>query len=242
MNPLHRMELRKSQFTPNDLLIYETITKNPSAIVHMTTSTLAEKCGVSQPALSRFIKGLGYSHYRDFRGDMIAWLAKKSDLDAQDANHLGYFNTLYQLLHEAEQLLTAPYLKELVHYIDQFDRVFTTGIAKSFQPAQLFETLSRKIQRSIQAISRDYLIELADYMNENDLLIIFSVSANPDIMVDAVRTNGKILLVTTNANHGHQDRVQKTVVLPYIPPAPETSSISPILFDIFVELLVFYMS
>lgn len=242
MNPLQKMELHKSQFTPNDLLIYETIAKNPSHIIYMTTSTLAEECNVSQPALSRFIKGLGYARYQDFRADLIAWLATQSEKSAQGTNHLGYFNTLYQLLHEAEQLLTADFLKQLVSYINQFDRVFTTGIAKSYHPAELFETLTRKHRRNIQAISRDFLIELADYMDENDLLIIFSVHARPNIMQDAVRSNGKILLVTTNANHNYQDQVDKLVVLPYIPPDPETSSISPILFDIFVELLVFYMS
>lgn len=242
MNPLKRMELRKSQFTPNDLLIYETIVKNPSHIILMTTSTLAEECGVSQPALSRFVKGLGYSRYQDFRAELIAWQAKQSELNAQGTNHLSYFNTLYQLLQDVEQVLTADYLQELIRYIDGFERVFTTGMAKSFHPAELFEILTRKHRRSIQAISRDYLIELADYMNENDLLIIFSISAKAQIMQDAVRTNSKILLITTNSNHDYQHNVDKTVVLPYVPPDPETSSVSPVLFDIFVELLVFYMS
>lgn len=242
MNPLQLMELHKDQFTPNDLLIYETIIKNPSRIIHLTTSTLAEECGVSQPALSRFVKGLGYKRYQDFRASLIAWLAQKNEQDALGTNHLGYFNLLYQLLKEAEQLLTGEYMQELSDYISRFDRVFTSGLAKSYHPAELFETLTRKHCQHIQAVRHDFLIELSDYMNETDLLIIFSVSAKHQIMQDAIRANSKIMLVTANPNHNYQDHVDKTVVLPFIMPDPETSSISPVLFDIFVELLVSYLA
>jgi hypothetical protein len=49
------------------------------------------------------------------------------------------------------------------------------------------------------------------------------------------------MLVTTNVSHSYQDVVDRTVVLPFLPPDPETCSVSPILFDVFVELLVQYM-
>ena len=52
MNPLQRMELHKADFTQNDQIIYDCIMKNPAGITHMSTSSLAELCGVSQPALS----------------------------------------------------------------------------------------------------------------------------------------------------------------------------------------------
>ncbi len=242
MNPLQLMELHKDQFTPNDMLIYKTISTNPSRVVHMTTSVLADECGVSQPALSRFVKGLGYSRYQDFRADLISWLAQKTEQDAVGTNHLGYFNTLYHLLQETELLLTGEYMQQLVQYIDSFDHVFASGMAKSYQPAMLLETLMRKNRRNVHAVSRDSLLELCDYMGENDLLIIFSVSAQPDIMEHAIRSNGKVMLITANPKPGYQDFLDKIVVLPYIPPEPETSSVSPILFNIFVELLVFYIS
>lgn len=242
MNPLQLMELHKTDFTQNDLLIYETISQNPSHVIHMTTSVLAEQCGVSQPALSRFVKNLGYNRYRDFRADLIAWLALKSDQETLSTNHLGYFDKLYHLLQEAEQLMSGDYMQQLAHYVNSFTRVFTSGTSKSFQPAELFEILMRKTRRYVHAISRDFLNEITDYMDENDLLIIFSVSGGPHIMHDAIQANGKIMLVTANPRHAYADRIDKSVVLPYIPPNPESSSISPVLFDIFVELLVSYLS
>ncbi|MCD8069004.1 MAG: MurR/RpiR family transcriptional regulator, partial [Lachnospiraceae bacterium] len=67
------------------------------------------------------------------------------------------------------------------------------------------------------------------------------VSAAAHIMQDSCRAVGKIMLVTANANHDYRDRVDKTVLLPYVQPDPESSSVSPILFDVFVELLVSYL-
>ena len=77
MNPLQRMELHKATFTQNDQIIYDHIMQDPSAITHMSTSTLAELCGVSQPALSRFVKSLGYSRYQDFRAELIIIFSTK---------------------------------------------------------------------------------------------------------------------------------------------------------------------
>ncbi len=240
MNPIQLMELHKEQFTPNDLLIYETIIKNPAHIVRMTTSTLAEECGVSQPALSRFVKGLGYNKFIDFRTDLSMWLVQQTDINTSSSQHRGYFHKLYQVLDETEKLLTHDYMKELAAYINSFNRVYATGIAKSFHPAELLEILSRKHRISIQAVRQDYLSELGDFMDENDLLIVFSVSGKYNMMKKAAQVNGKVLLITTNPLYEYKEKVDRTVLLPYVMPDPETSSISP-LFTIFAELLVSYL-
>ncbi|MDO4326228.1 MAG: MurR/RpiR family transcriptional regulator [bacterium] len=241
MNPFQLMELHKDQFTPNDLLIYETIMKNPASIVRMTTSNLAEACGVSQPALSRFVKGLGYTRYLDFRTDLSTWLAQQTDLEASSSHHLGYFHTLYQVLDETEKLLTHEYMEELAAYINSFGHVYATGTGKSFHPAELLEILSRKHKKAIYALRQDYINELGDFMENNDLLIVFSVSGRYSIMKEAANANGKLLLVTANPLHEYRESVDRTVLLPYVMPDPETSSISPVLFDIFTELLVSYL-
>jgi DNA-binding MurR/RpiR family transcriptional regulator len=236
------MELQKPQFTPNDLLIYETILKNPTYVVHMTTKRLAVACGVSQPALSRFVKTLGYNRYQDFRAAFITYLAQQTESEQKQSNRLPYFNTLFQVLQEAEAMLTEPYMQELAQYINSFERVFALGEGKSYEPAQLLEALMRKYRRHIHAVHFDYLTSLVDSMDERDLLIIFSVSAASYIQQDAAYRSGKLLLVTANPNHGMEQIADKVIVLPFIPPDPETSSVSPVLFDVFVELLVSYLA
>ncbi|NDO32487.1 MurR/RpiR family transcriptional regulator [[Clostridium] clostridioforme] len=240
MNPFQLMEQHKSEFTQNDMLIYQAILRNPDQVTYKSVSQMAEDCGVSQPAISRFVKGLGYARYQDFRAEVISWLTLRSEQLAQGSDHLAYFNTLYQVLAEAEKILTAETLKDLIGYMTSFKRVYATGMAKSYQPAQLLEILMRKNRYNVHAVSADMLDNLNLAITEEDLLIVFSASANSLIMPQALRSNARILLITANAGYAQARPGDRTLVLPYVSADPETSSVSPVLFDIFVELLASY--
>lgn len=238
MNPFQLMEQHKGNFTQNDLVIYRAVTENPDQVTYKTISRLAEDCGVSQPAVSRFVKGLGYARYQDFRADLIAHLAMQSRAEGESAHQQRYFAVLYRTLAEAEQLFTEEFMRELAAYVCSFDRVYASGIRKSAQPAQLLEQLMRKNRRAVQAVSRDALADVAAYMEPNDLLILFSVSGSAQLMGQITEANGKVLLVTANPHYDNAAAVDRAIILPYASADPETSSISPILFDVFVELLV----
>lgn len=240
MDPITNMERHKPEFTKNDLLIYSTIMANPEQVSYRTTSKLAEACGVSQSALSRFVRTLGYERYQDFRSDITSWVAQQQI--SEDPERLFYFERMERLMRAAEQVLTDKLMRELTTYVLGFDRIFATGIGKSLEPARLLQHLLRKTQTFTHVAPTDVLKETADHMGENDLLIVFSVSGQGEVMEPATYTAGKILLVTTNVAHAYQDKVDRTLVLPFLPPDPETCPVSPILFDAFVELLASYIS
>lgn len=240
MDPFFSMEQHKNLFTQNDLIIYNAILKNPEQIVYQSTSKLAKSLGISQPALSRFIKTIGYKRYQDFRSDLTGWLAKQKKME--ETGHLTYFDRLYTLLDEAEHILTDDFMTDLASYVQGFSRLFASGIGKSLHPALLLQTLARKDFFYVTVCCMDTLNEYADHLTESDLMIVFSVSAQSDILDRLKNTRGKILLVTTNSFHGYEEVVDRTVVLPYLPPEPESCSVSPVLFDIFVELLEQYIS
>jgi len=241
MNVMETMEQHKVDFTPNDQLIYDHVIKNPEEIVSLTTSLLAEKCGVSQPALSRFVKGLGYARYQDFRTDFVAMLAQQRGRRTGVGGHLDYFSTIYQVLPRLEGLLTDEYLRELAAYVNSFDRVFATGVAKSGQPAFLLEQLMFKTNRFFHAVPADLLGETCDSMGERDLLIIFSLNCRHASFEALDGTDGKILLVTTDGATKQDRFADKRIVLPYAPPNPEESAVSPVMFDMLVELLCGYL-
>ena len=240
MNPFEVMESHKDKFTKNDLQIYEMIKKMPEQVTYQSTNRLAESCGVSQPALTRFVKMLGYQKFQDFRSDMTAWLARSEPASARE-DRLTYFERLSQLMTDAEAVLTDGLLTELAAYVLRFPRIFASGIGKSFLPAHLLQALLRKYNLFVTPVALDYLNETADHLNENDLLILFSVSAQAELMEKAVVTAGHILLITTNGAHRYQEYVDKSVVLPFLPPDPEKSSVSPVLFCVFAELLSSYI-
>lgn len=240
MDPIQAMAQHKAEFTKNDQQIYEAIMAKPDQVTYQSTTKLAEACGVSQSALSRFVKTIGYARYQDFRSDMTTWLAQQQV--SEDPDRLFYFERLERLLAASERVLTGPYLQELAHYVRGFDRIFVTGIGKSAHPGLLLQSLARKAGIFVHVCPLDMLKEYADHMGENDLLIVFSNSAQAEVMGPASAANGRILLVTTNASHAYTGVVDRTVVLPFLPPDPEMCSVSPVLMDVFVELLVSYIS
>ncbi len=243
MNPIQLMEIHKDSFTQNDRLIHRAIMSDLEQVITKTTSQLAADCGVSQPALTRFVKSLGYDRYRDFRSDIAAWLASRPTVEmGQTDMRLPYFSTLGETLRKAEALLTDEYLKELTRFIAAHKRIYATGSAKSHQPAQLFEILMRRNKLGVHAISHDSLDELVDYMDSSDLLVVFSASAREKNLSEIRSTESDVLLVTTNPHYAMAKKVTRAVVLPFAGVNAETSSVSPVLFDVFVELVTHYMA
>ena len=240
MNPIQNMEKHKDQFTQNDRKIYNAILQQPEKVVSLSTSRFAESIDVSQPALTRFIKMLGYQKYNDFRSDITAWSATLNTISVSDS--LPYFDRLRRLISEAEKTLTEEYLLDLAGYILSFKRIFATGIGKSQEAAHLLHCLLRKSSIFVTQVALDELNEVTDNFSSEDLLIVFSVSTHPEIMEKIKETDGKVLLITANGSRKYQEFVDRTVLLPYLPPDPETSSVSPILFSILVELLDSYIA
>ncbi len=239
MNPIQNMEKHKDEFTQNDLKIYNAILEQPERVISMTTSSFARSLDISQPALTRFIKMLGYERYKDFRSDMTKWSASLNSISINGS--LPYFDRLRFLLQETEKILTDETLEDLSRYVLSFKRIFAGGLGKSREPAELLHSLLRKYGLFVPVVPLDELGETADNLSENDLLVLFSVSQNEELMEKVRNTEGKILLITANGSGKYSSSVDRMVLLPYLPPDPETSSISPVLFSIFVELLESYI-
>ena len=240
MNVFQNMEQHKNEFTQNDLKIYEAILAQPEKVISLSTSDFAQEIEVSQPALTRFIKMLGYHRYSDFRSDITAWSATINYQFFSDS--LPYFEKLKLLLAEAEKVLTDDYLEKLAKKLLDAKRIFACGMGKSYQPAALLHLLLRKYGIFLTSVPLDELIETADNLQSDDLLIVFSVSAKGELMKRIENCEAKIMLVTNNAGANHTRPIDELVLLPYLPPDPETSSVSPVLFDIFVELLDVYIA
>lgn len=241
MDVLEQMTARRHSFTPNDELIYSFVMNDPEAVATLTTTALADRCGVSQPALTRFVKTLGYGRYQEFRSAIIGWLTERHLSQETNGGRLPYFSGLERALSQLEELLTDDYLSELSAYISSFERVFATGTAKSMQPARLLEQLMVKSGRIVQAYDAGYLGEVADAMRERDLIIVFSVGQQQASFSTLAQSAGKVLLCTATPVGPLSDTADRSIVFPSAAANPEEGSVSPVMFDMFVELLVRYL-
>lgn len=236
MNPLLTLEVAKANFSPSELAIYEVIKEQPSLVTHLTTTALAEMAGVSQPTLTRFVKNqLGYARYQDFRFDFINWLSTNTDEGIEKND---YFNRLQRLITISESVLNEQVMNEIVGVISESKHVFVTGSSKSYLSAKLFETLMRKTGTFVVSYSIDSLDDAASYLHSDDLMIIFSASGNSSFIKKIVDVDTRKLLITANPNSKYAELLDKIVILPSLTGDWEYDSVSPILFNIFTELLV----
>lgn len=241
MNPLQIMEMKKEHFTPNEYSIYQAIVSDPGQMISLTTSALAARCGVSQPAITRFVKNLGYERFQDFRMDLTRCLSQAKTQGPQAPEPLLQDPLLCQfidLLQDCQPVLCQSYMKELSSYLSSFRRIYATGISKSYQPAELMEIISRKLSLRFHAVRQDFLAEICDYLNQDDLLIFFSVSGHEDLMKYIPNTSARIMLVTCNPQPKCAKYIDRLVCFPIGSRNPEVSCVSPILFDLFVDLLI----
>ena len=120
--------------------------------------------------------------------------------------HLDYFSTIYQVLPRLEGLLTDEYLRELAAYVNSFDRVFATGVAKSGQPAFLLEQLMFKTNRffhaSLGIVCKQNLFGRRLYVSICSIKVKFGQMINCSIdkgaSVSSIQDN-------LHSNHGHRN-------------------------------------
>lgn len=242
MSPFQRMQEHQEHFTKNDRKIYDTLLKDPGGVAFASTSKLAELCGVSQPAVTRFVKSLGYDRYQDFRAELVSFLARNSD-DGVKSGRQRYFSNLHATMNEAEDLLTPDFMNEVTAYVRSFDRLFVSGIGKSAYPAELFSLYVRKLGIVAPFAEIEAAKDFCDLMTERDLMIFFSVNGQPNYFNYFINSSQGSLMIVTAAYRTKKLRANdRLVALPYLTTNAEESPISPVLFSVFVELLVDYMS
>ena len=67
MNIFEEMELKKNQFTKTDHVVYAMIRKFPDEISSEKVNDLAISWNISQAALTRFAKKLGFTGFTEFQ-------------------------------------------------------------------------------------------------------------------------------------------------------------------------------
>ena len=241
MDFINRLQTNKEKFTKNDWKLYEAILASPDDVAYKSTSDFASACGVSQPAVTRFIHSIGYERYQDFRSDLVSYLALASKSESQKAPQQEYFSLLNTTIQAAEEVLTEEYMRSLASYVLSFKRIYACGHVKSHASADLFSILSRKLGVYSPSVDLHDARDIAEIMTKEDLMIFYSVNGHPDIFEQIIGGKGSLMIVTAAYEPKKLRKNDRLVKIPYVTKSPEKSSVSPIMFSVFTELLISYM-
>ncbi|MCE4052207.1 MurR/RpiR family transcriptional regulator [Bacillus sp. Au-Bac7] len=248
MDPIVQMELIKESFSETEFKIYNKIIEDPSYVARSGIVGLAEWCEVSQPSITRFCKKIGYKKYSDFKYTMYRYVMMKRNTVLENTEP-ALFQHYQELLSLAEGILTKDLMIDLAKYILSFKHLFVMGLSESFIPGKLLELKLRKLGLYVSAISPSELHDIFNYVQKEDLTIIFSMRGgtieNPlgKFFSQRESFNGEVLLVTMNMNSKYKELVDKTIVLPQVNISNSINQTkTDILFYVFVETLVSFIA
>lgn len=241
MNPFVLMQQHQASFTANDQLIYEAIMRDPTQVPHMTTSRMAAACGVSQPALSRFIKSLGYSRYQEFRNDITAALARSEDAAAARTPQLPFFSGLYERLAEAEQVLDEDTLRRAAALVRGAQHLFCAGEGLGAPAASLLRLQLQNLRLPVYLFSPEEAGQVHPLLQGRDLCLLFSPDPDADLVRQLRRSPARILLLTNTESRSESRPGDLTITLQAREDASLAADRAAFLYPVFVQLLVSFL-
>lgn len=240
MNPFEQMELKQSSYTAADRKVYDVVINNIDAVLRGSATSLAEDFGISQPAITRFCKKLGYQGFSDFRIAMYQH-HKSAAMGETPSTSIDYYCKLLQLIPAA---MDEADIDGLAQRLATSRLVASTGFHKSALPAQLLYLNLIKFGAISTYAPYDHIAATEQMLGPEDTLVIFSASSKIyKETVEAIRELPEekqpyIVLVTMNAKSPLRNKVDQVIWLPNYQNQNYTQYLeSQVTFMVFVDLL-----
>jgi len=202
LDPISLMKSMASTFTKVELEIYNKLMSDPTLIMDSTIVVLADHLKVSNSAITRFCKKLGYKGYVEFRYDFSSYF-NKEEKDDEDhiikrtaTSYLSVLNILENILDEHE-------MKKLVSKMKESKNIRVIGIGSSGLAAKYLRYRIFKYGRNIEALDNKFEIdESCSLAEEGDMLIAISDSGKSkeinSQVVEAYNNGITTAVITTN--------------------------------------------
>ncbi len=252
MDIWEKMKQCEEEMTPKEHEVYELIQKHTFLFFSSTASDLANRFNISQSAISRFCKRIGYEGYSDFRLAFYAATHSSPIIDkSQAASHdqAYYFS---QLVLETKKMLSEKQLEKLSLRMRNASTVFVTGHGNSYPPAYILSMhLMLGGTRSF-TIQPGFEIETLHMVQPNDVVILFTAeNATHQKFLAFVKDmpphrRPYIVLIANTKQHPLRKMADEVIVLPTWAslnyPVYVDSSVAPIVFSfLFTEIYHGYL-
>lgn len=202
MDPISLMKSMASTFTKVEFEIYNKLMSDPTLITNSTIVVLAEHLKVSNSAITRFCKKLGYKGYVEFRYDFSCYFNKE---EKGDEDHIinRTLTTYFSVLSILENILDEHEMKKLVSKMRKSNNISVIGIGTSGLAGKYLRYRIFKYGRNIAALDNKFEIdESCSLAEEGDMLIAITESGKSKEIVKQVieaYNNGiTTVVITTN--------------------------------------------
>lgn len=240
MTIFDEMEAKKNTFTKTDNEIYATIKKFSDDVATNRINEIVSIFGISQPALTRFAKKLGYSGFTEFQ------FAYKNDLqnlkEKPKKTHAQVYGDLFSSI---ENSISKEEIHSLAKRMISSHIIYTAGASIAQIPASYIFSIGQITGwfTAIQCSTH----EIPSYMQNDDVFILFSAYSGSAFKSSMERFHGKEtqpykILITFNPKHSLRKEFDMIFVLPAVNNSSSAIGTAvtaePISFLFFIDLLV----
>lgn len=223
MDVFEQMALNEDALTPAEHTVYDIVKAHPDAVLGSTSNELARRYGVSQSAVSRFCKRLGFAGYGDFRMALHQTLSERRFAEggqAEGLDYLDYLGCLDRLMQATRTVLAEPAATKALEGLARAQNVYALGAGQSSIPARML--VGRLQEDSIPShyVESGYDPEVLHCVTARDVLVVFS-SKNPTFhgtlsTIPSLKPDRRprTLLVTHTARHPDRKFCDDVIVLP----------------------------
>lgn len=185
--------------------IADYILDNYETVMYLSLTDLAELSGVGDTSVFRFCKQIGLKGYPELKLLLAQDTVAHKDNSKEDTS--SHFSdqirqNIIQKINECYEVLDIPELEKAVQLLKNAKRIFFFGIGSSGITALTAKERFLRIGiLSDVAIEGHHQNMIASILNQNDVLVAFSLSGNTKDVLDAVqiaKNNGVPTIVLTS--------------------------------------------
>jgi DNA-binding MurR/RpiR family transcriptional regulator len=241
MDTFDLMETKRQSFTKTDRKIYENLTRHPVRFAEASYEELVNIMGVSQSALTRFAKKLGFSGYADLQYQLRSDI-KSRDGQTEEETNAQVFGSFLKCV---EDEVDHEELSRLAQRVLAADRVTCLGFQYSGLPARFLSfNLMTGFGINADKPEFDYLIHS---YTSSDLIIVFSAASGEFFRPLLKRVSGfdegsrpHVTLVTMSPKHTLRRFCDQIVLLPSSGKlvAPHVVTLENMMFMMFADMLL----
>lgn len=221
MDVFEQMALSEDALTPAEHSVYDIVKAHPDAVLGSTSNELARQYGVSQSAVSRFCKRLGFAGYGDFRMALHqALTVRRFDGEGDAEGSPDYLGCLRRLMEATRDVVSDNEAAGLLGRLFHARNVYVLGGGQSSIPARMLAGRLQESSVPAHYVEAGYDVEALHCMASEDELVVFS-SKNPTFhgalnLAASLKAGRRphVLLVTHTSRHPDRKLCDDVIVLP----------------------------
>ena len=220
MNFKERISIQFTNLTKTDKKISNILLKHPDYLIDNSAQEAAEIIGTSPAALVRLAKKMGYKGLADFKISLEDYAGQEPSREDYLEKPLitKVIDNYRGNLHLLEQQLDEGQLDRISDILAKAQHIKILGIGSSGLAAEqmvYFLLYQDKYTESVTSKTKMYYLSRS--LTKEDVLLIYSVSANKDydeLLAAAKKAGAQLIMVTMNSQDKIREIAAEFVLLP----------------------------